>query len=201
MSSVLLVICVAGCSTPYMIDRGRDAADIFTIGMDYGIGAKARVGPIQTGLIFAAPAGGLRGGQISDGGAGPLVPTQWDLQYIFGGNEVFCRTFITPRPERGKDFEAIGGDIAPFWHHLYYGENTPSPAPYYYSQIEIAVDLLVGVRLGFNPGELLDFLLGWFWVDIYHDDIEVRNRKTELTQIPNIRVRNIETVQPPKEVK
>jgi hypothetical protein len=30
--------------------------------------------------------------------------------------------------------------------------------------------LFVGVRVGFSPGELLDFLLGWFGIDIAGDD-------------------------------
>lgn len=37
--------------------------------------------------------------------------------------------------------------------------------------VEIAVHLFVGgVRLGFSPGELLDFALGWFGLDIAGDD-------------------------------
>ncbi len=37
------------------------------------------------------------------------------------------------------------------------------------------------LRLGFNPGELLDFLLGWFTIDIYNDDIELNKRKSNKT--------------------
>ena len=53
-----------------------------------------------------------------------------------------------------------------------------SPAPIvaigatapYYTQIEIVAGLLLTVRAGVNPGELLDFLLGWTGIDIYGDD-------------------------------
>jgi hypothetical protein len=53
-----------------------------------------------------------------------------------------------------------------------------SPAPVvaiggtaaYYSQIEVVAGLLFTVRAGVNPGELLDFLLGWTTLDIYGDD-------------------------------
>ncbi len=45
-----------------------------------------------------------------------------------------------------------------------------NPAPYY-SQIDIVAAAGLSVRFGFNPGELADFLLGWFGVDIYHDDL------------------------------
>jgi len=38
------------------------------------------------------------------------------------------------------------------------------------------------VRLGFNPGELLDFILGWTTIDIYGDDIEARKQKEKSNQ-------------------
>ncbi|MBQ6103964.1 MAG: hypothetical protein IJL06_09875 [Kiritimatiellae bacterium] len=40
-----------------------------------------------------------------------------------------------------------------------------------WTHLEIAAALGVGVRLGFNPGELLDFLLGFFGADLYGDDL------------------------------
>jgi hypothetical protein len=33
---------------------------------------------------------------------------------------------------------------------------------------------LQNVRCGFNPGELLDFILGWTTIDIFKDDIAGR---------------------------
>jgi hypothetical protein len=50
-------------------------------------------------------------------------------------------------------------------------QNTNSiPAPYW-TNIEVSAGVLVGVRVGFNPGELLDFLLGFTTLDIYGDDV------------------------------
>ncbi len=34
--------------------------------------------------------------------------------------------------------------------------------------------------LGFNPGELLDFILGWTTLDIFKDDIEKGGRKGDV---------------------
>ncbi len=49
---------------------------------------------------------------------------------------------------------------------------TEQSCPSYYTQLEVAAGaLLVGARVGFNPGELLDFLLGWTTLDIYGDDV------------------------------
>ena len=41
---------------------------------------------------------------------------------------------------------------------------------YYFTQIDFSTGLYFGVRIGINPGELLDFILGWFTIDIYDDD-------------------------------
>ena len=66
----------------------------------------------------------------------------------------------------------------------YYGpERTERPSPLApnrkearphlpsWTHLEAAAALGVGVRLGFNPGELLDFLLGFFGADLYGDDL------------------------------
>jgi len=47
---------------------------------------------------------------------------------------------------------------------------------YRLTQIEAMAGCGHTLRLGFNPGELLDFVLGWAAIDIYDDDVgsEVR---------------------------
>ena len=40
------LLLLAACSSPYMKDRGRDGADVFTLTVGYGLGAKARAGPV-----------------------------------------------------------------------------------------------------------------------------------------------------------
>jgi hypothetical protein len=42
--------------------------------------------------------------------------------------------------------------------------------PAYWTQVEVEAGVIFAVHAGFNPGELLDFLLGWFGADIYGDD-------------------------------
>ena len=184
----------SGCATPYMVDRGRDAADIFTLGVGFGVGAKARVGPMQTGLLFdvSGCVSPLRGGQSC------LVPpsqyelaksatSTWDtaaldMQWVFGGDE-----FFAPLDDRRhKGFEAVSDlqriklykaqtfplIVPPFLHDAGYA------CPSYYTQIEVVAALGPSIRLGFNPGELLDFILGWATVDIFSDDIECKKRKS-----------------------
>ena len=47
----------------------------------------------------------------------------------------------------------------------------------YFTQIDITCAALVGVHVGFNPGELVDFLLGWFGLDICNDDLSVARQE------------------------
>jgi hypothetical protein len=39
------------------------------------------------------------------------------------------------------------------------------------TQIEFQVGLFFMPRVGFNPGEALDFLFGWFNLDLFGDDL------------------------------
>jgi len=48
----------------------------------------------------------------------------------------------------------------------------PKYNPSYFTQIEVVAGLGGTIRLGFNPGELLDFILGWVTIDIFNDDLE-----------------------------
>jgi len=42
----------------------------------------------------------------------------------------------------------------------------------FWTQIDLALGVYWPIRIGFNPGELLDFLLGWTALDIYGDDAQ-----------------------------
>jgi hypothetical protein len=173
---VVLLSLATGCATPYMTDRGRDAADVFTATVGYGIGGKAQIGPIQTGLFANRDCLGLRGGTCA----------VWDVP-PFGENDTFeldlfiCRMGIfNPNSgladKRHKDLMTVGlGPITwPFYmdNLLWFGRDERTP--YHHSQIEVAVGVGPSIRLGFNPGELLDFILGWTAIDVFDDDLEKR---------------------------
>ena len=60
--------------------------------------------------------------------------------------------------------------------------------PSYFTQIELSVAAFGGIKIGFNPGELLDFLLGWFTIDLYGDDAPYPDpRLKKLRQNPMFR--------------
>lgn len=165
----------AGCATGgYVGDRMHDAADVFTVSVGVGGGVKARVGPVQTGVLLDMPKAGLRGGRLSvySGEKEEFIPENHDFQMVCFGVEGFSLTDDL----RHKGFQAgattsgeFGETYIPFFHRVRSSDHPASRS--YYTEIEVVLAVGGSVRIGFNPGELLDFLLGWFTVDIYGDDL------------------------------
>jgi hypothetical protein len=156
----------SGCATTgYLGDRMRDAGDVFTATVGMGAGAKARVGPIQIGTIGSIDMWGLRGGKFGDVAFYEtltrdfLIP--WPYHGSFGEERFVYQAPREMPNKRGKGFLA----------------KAPLPIigaadqPEYYTQVEIVIAIVGSLRLGFNPGELLDFVLGWTTLDIYSDDL------------------------------
>ena len=171
--SIALVLLCAGCASPYWQDRRADAADVFTATVGIGIGATARIGPLHAGLGANADFYGIEAGESVEGGLGLLVVGS-NYRADDAAFGPFGRSAVhlgKDARRRGKNNVAPSGDRGlrpiPFW-------DPPEPAggnPARWTQIEVAAGLLGGVRLGFNPGELLDLLLGVFGVDLYDDDV------------------------------
>jgi len=188
---LILTLFPTGCASPaYMVNRGRDAADIFSLSVGAGIGAKARVGPVGTGILLDSPLAGLRGGdwltKSNFNNPGKPIPINNDLQLLVAGGE----TFLGNRQiqARGKAFTAgmVCGLNVPTRTDVRIQSTADgrasharspklirySPGPYL-TQIEFAGGLGLTLRAGFNPGELLDFALGWVGFDLFGDDIEL----------------------------
>jgi len=164
----LVLVCatlLGGCasSSSYLARRWNDAKDICTVTVGLGAGAKARVGPLATGLSWTRDYAGLRGGYF--GVFPPKENQSKDVELLV------ARWEETPSNEliqvRAKDYSSMG---ASFYGSPYWWTNEERPVYYYYSQIEVAVGAGGSLRVGFNPGELLDFLLGWFGADLYGDE-------------------------------
>jgi len=184
--SLGLIILTSGCATTgYWADRGRDARDIFTLQVGYGLGAKARVGPVQSGLLADIGGVGIRGGEalgIKDfWPKGCDQPAKQDYVGLVVGREALGGNDVSNR--RGKSFASKQILFASYplthpdnnqriWleeHHMLL-----KPASCY-SQIEVVAAAGISLRIGFNPGEMLDFLLGGFGLDIFHDDLSKLN--------------------------
>jgi len=186
----------SGCaSTGYMGNRMRDAEDVFTASVGFGAGAKARVGPIQVGLMANIDMLGLRGGQCGDIVWYETLTREivtpfpykmqsfmekeypWDYPaFAFGNDRYHVGDNRSMVARRGKTYEAVSP--IPFV--------TLAGQPEYYTQIEVVVGLLGSLRLGFNPGELLDFSLGWTTLDIYHDDLKQEEAKPRMVSTHNV---------------
>lgn len=173
---VLLAVLSTGCAMSGPgLDRQRDAADVFTAVLGTGLGVKARVGPLQFALLGDLGGVGLRGGTtfclIGKDPPGASV----ELAEGLVSTDAFFPDSRTTHVslDRRKAYGAIGV-LAFAVPHPTKELRWYEAAPGYFTQIEVVVGLGVSVRLGFNPGELLDFALGWFAIDIYSDDLERR---------------------------
>jgi hypothetical protein len=180
----------SGCvsARAYFHDRWRDAKDVFTVTAGTGGGAKVRVGPVQVGVFLNSDYTGLRGGAgfyLKDKVAKRLdeqriadfvspIPIPGPC-VVLASDEVFDPGWISGDGEncdpiaeqRGKYFRARSS--IPFV--------SGADRPEYFTQIEVAAGIGCTLRLGFNVGELLDFLLGWTTLDIYGDDLEARKER------------------------
>ncbi len=176
----------SGCATGYLGNRLHDGADIFTATIGVGGGARARVGPVHAGAVpFNVGSFGLRGGCWDNDFSG-ITYAEQDFMIIplsevctTAGEYVrgFAVTVYTPDSQvaidRGKGFYA-GSRIPFITTYVAPPRDTySSKHPYsYYTQVEATIGVVFTVNLGFNPGELLDFVLGWTTLDIFDDDIE-----------------------------
>lgn len=164
----VLAAITSGCASPYMANRGRDSADIFTATVGVGGGAKARIGPFQAGLIANLDKAGLRNGEFFIHERKPYSrrgnPGEINLLVVGGDTSNTSETIR----RRNKEFNTLNL-IIPV---AIVEPETSQLTPHYFTQLEVVCGLGPSIRLGFNPGELLDFLLGWFTIDIYNDDIQ-----------------------------
>ena len=77
---LLLPFILSGCSsTSYMADRGRDAADIFTLTLGVGTGVKVRAGPIMLAAEQNSDLIGLRAGEFFIDGNGLILNDEFYL--------------------------------------------------------------------------------------------------------------------------
>lgn len=165
--SPLLAAYLTSCSLKeYASRRGADLADAFTCAFGVGGGAKARLGPLQLGLFFNRDYAGIRGGTA--GWFSPEMGEAWiqETSNPIGGEDRF---YECDAIRRDKAYWAVGVFMIStlFWKH-------PDDPYYdlYYADFEMAVGAGGTVRLGVNPVELVDFLLGVFFIDILYDDQE-----------------------------
>lgn len=123
---LLAAVCLAvGCATSeYMTNRGRDAADIFTLTVGAGGGLKARVGPLQVAAFDNTDIVGLRAGQwigngtdlVDNGETYIPLPV---FERVDWGDPVAVHVFGARGRGRMSDYrpeEVLFHSPNPFWH-------------------------------------------------------------------------------------
>jgi hypothetical protein len=196
----LLLLCVGigGSGCAYLKDRGNDALDTFTVAGGVGGGAKVRIGFLQTGFLMNLDELGMRYGKFFKGWGDGGHPTL-DIDFLVSRAE----DSALPHDARGKEYSSGGGiaveDIVGdnSWAYGYwifsgvdrddakrYAERVNEVNGFYfphphYTAIEVCAGWGGTLRLGVNPGELLDFILGWTTLDIYGDDINSEGEKKQ----------------------
>ena len=170
----------SGCTSVYWSDRRNDAKDVLTCAVGLGLGAKARVGPLQVPLLVQSDYAGLRCGEVfaspmhddfwtyvSEAGhvvESPLPNYVRDYCTFYSGYEIFDPgglAAVRHKRERSQGMGPVTFDA----DEKNYG---------FYTQIDATVGIIFSLRLGVNPGELVDALLGLATVDLYGDDINRR---------------------------
>lgn len=158
--------CAAG---GYLDDRASDLADAFTLTVSAGPEISADVQ--ATDLVHLAIGGGvhgeagLAGGQLGTAGVMtlglPVAPFLEDG--VLYGRYVFS--------EVGGGWEADDIEDECYLVHLVDAAPThPEVDAWHALDLEIGAVVGVGGRVGLSPGELLDFLGGWFGWDPLGDD-------------------------------
>lgn len=178
---VVCIVSLTGCASPrgYLVDRGRDAADVFTATAGMGAGAQVRVGPIPLGVLQTTDVVGVRYGGSFHRSRVPDEPEEENYSLLaLSGVIISPLLCLAGGAPNARYWDGISGL---WYYHNHFPVNETqvmrekgatglaSPDTY---QLEAVAGLGLVFRLGINIGELLDFGLGWTTVDIFGDDVE-----------------------------
>ena len=180
LGSLVSTLCAGCATTGYLGDRARDAADMFTCSRGDGFGFKVRAGIVQLGYLDTMDISGVRGGErFFD------AHQNWEEWRLIGGGECFAggrvrtqeqRRKGTIAHERGKTYSASG--LLCISIPSYERRVCPTQPLSYLTQVEMVIGAARTIRLGVNFAEALDFALGWTTLDIFSDDLERKERKS-----------------------
>jgi hypothetical protein len=202
----LVIVMTAACAHPYFEDRTSDLADILTVSAGMGVGHQARVGPVCIGLLCTEDFADWRYGKIKGRHSKNFILSleednrEWGVKN--GGAERGKDYYACG----GWGYKGIvWAQNLPFlmsldsvnekhkYEPFYVDKKLIPPAnPYkmrhpvfhsYYTQIEACAGFFGTVRLGVNPGEFVDFLLGWGGIDFFDDDVEMEKIRMEGAEI------------------
>jgi hypothetical protein len=160
-----LVVLLAGCNGPNPIRaRALDLADVFTVAV--GAGPEVSADVQATDLVHLAVGGGVHveGGAVGRrvGGAGVVTYGLPVAPFLEDG--VLHARLALDDPGGAWRTEDVQ-DECYVVHALALRETNPAATALQALDVEVSAFLLVGARVGFSPGELLDFLSGFVGLD------------------------------------
>ena len=159
MKRMLMMVAVAivtgGCTTTYWQNRGHDAADIATFTVGIGGGAFVQVGPKPVGYGFIIDTVGVEDGKIGSIMYLSALKGVAERFAVYDSDDIRVkRGKLPPLPKDGDD------------------ERSLLIMPHHWTALRLFAGVTVfSMSVGVNPGELVDFTLGWFCADIYGDDL------------------------------
>lgn len=196
-AALLLAFLLAGCQ--YLKDRAADFLDPYRIGVGVGtaVGVRTRqLGLVDTGLMigvkpratslgwrYGTPAILMDGDPRIDADQAEVIKTTSliGLDYAHGSYQSARNSaallpgllsWVDATPAGSEWVVPETGDLFADRHWLWsataFGEDRYQQVHAFDLEGEIA--LLAYYDVGFSPGEVVDFLLGWFLLDIAKDD-------------------------------
>ncbi|MEO0480037.1 MAG: hypothetical protein AAF196_11190 [Planctomycetota bacterium] len=165
---LLTIVSSGGCAN-YWADRWADLQDPLTVTVLDGYGVGARAGTLVAGFGGYGEIAGYRDGigfwrefvhchDISLPLAGLREVSAWNARHAARGKDfIGTHVFAVRVCGRPLDLSVRPADCSSFRPH--------------YGQLEAEIALGYGLRLGFNPLELLDAALGFVWIDVFSDDL------------------------------
>ncbi|MDX1961199.1 MAG: hypothetical protein SFU98_21700 [Leptospiraceae bacterium] len=196
----------------YSYDRVRDAGDIFNIGIEKDVyGGSFFIDQVGMGLQHASKGNGIgmRYGHFgfyktgSDARIAFVFPfrhrvNNTDVVNTFGNSMIIPSNSyehipMYPSIRNQKKLISISNIFCPCGNpkgrttpsQQYYTIPKESRISYIFAPIEISFGLYIGVRIGFNPSEFFDFILGIFTIDIFEDDLGYTTETVRIRKIRN----------------
>lgn len=172
LTLLFLLALTVGCNATYLENRKHDSLDVITFTVGYGAGAKARIGPFNVGLLFNSDKWGLR--------KGSSFPSVGGTENSMGMGDITCTLLSYEGFGSGPGWDDCARIRGKYYSSKGYAgltwiknkKDRVNSIISYYTQLDIVLGLGGSLRLGFNPCEFIDLLLGFTTIDILNDDIK-----------------------------
>jgi hypothetical protein len=162
----VLPSCAAGT---YLGDRGRDFADIFTLTGSVGLEVSADAKLTEAAHLAVGIGGHLEAGVIKgEWGSAPVITMGLPFAPFIEDGVLHGRYVFTETGGAWDDLEVQ--DECYIIHFLDVGATNPQRAWVDRFDLEVGFTIGIGARVGFSPGQFVDFLGGCFGWDPAEDD-------------------------------